>query len=51
MRRLFTLFRKNIEAHDGGIIETAGDGFYAALDLKQELKRPVIMPMLLPILF
>ena len=29
MRRLFQLFQKNIEAFDGKIIETAGDGFYA----------------------
>ena len=29
MRRMFALFRKNIEAHGGRIIETAGDGFYA----------------------
>ena len=34
MRRLFTLFRKNIEAHDGGIIETAGDGFSAVFGFK-----------------
>lgn len=29
MRRLFSLFRTCIEKHNGRIIETAGDGFYA----------------------
>lgn len=36
MRRLFTLFRKTIEEHEGSIIDTAGDGLYAVFGLKAE---------------
>jgi adenylate cyclase len=41
MRRLFTLFRKAIEANDGRIIETAGDGFYAAFGFDTEIAKAV----------
>lgn len=35
IRRLFSLFRTCIEKHKGKIIETAGDGFYAAFGFDQ----------------
>ncbi|HYH15493.1 MAG TPA: adenylate/guanylate cyclase domain-containing protein [Flavisolibacter sp.] len=35
MRRLFSLFRACIEKHNGQIIETAGDGFYAVFGFEQ----------------
>ena len=39
LRRLFLLFRKNIEDHDGRIIETAGDGFYAVFGFETDVKK------------
>ncbi|HEX2607594.1 MAG TPA: adenylate/guanylate cyclase domain-containing protein [Flavisolibacter sp.] len=41
MRRLFTLFRRCIEHYNGRIIETAGDGFYAAFGLKTSCRQAV----------
>lgn len=38
MRRLFTLFRNCIERHNGQIIETAGDGFYAVFGFKTNMQ-------------
>jgi adenylate cyclase len=38
MRRLFSLFRSCIEKHEGRIIETAGDGFYAVFGFEQSLQ-------------
>lgn len=41
MRRLFALFRHSIEAEDGRIIETAGDGLYAVFGLNTIIKEAV----------
>jgi len=41
MRRLFTLFRNGIEACEGRIIETAGDGFYAAFGFDTSIEKAV----------
>jgi adenylate cyclase len=38
MRRLFGLFRKNIELHSGRIIETVGDGLYAVFGLSDNIQ-------------
>ncbi len=37
MRRLFSLFRQAIEANDGRIIETGGDGFYAVFGFNSSI--------------
>jgi adenylate cyclase len=39
MRRLFALFRNCIEQHNGQIIETAGDGFYAVFGFQTNLQQ------------
>jgi adenylate cyclase len=39
MRRLFQLFQKNIEAYQGKIIDTAGDGFYAVFGFETTIQR------------
>ncbi|PPK87899.1 class 3 adenylate cyclase [Neolewinella xylanilytica] len=36
VRKLFTIFQELIEGHDGRIIETAGDGIYAAFGFDAE---------------
>jgi adenylate cyclase len=41
MRRLFALFQNAIEANAGRIIETAGDGFYAAFGFDTEIAEAV----------
>jgi adenylate cyclase len=41
MRRLFALFQNAIQANDGRIIETAGDGFYAAFGFDNSIKQAV----------
>jgi len=41
MRRLFNLFRKVIEENNGRIIETAGDGFYAAFGFETTVEEAV----------
>jgi adenylate cyclase len=41
MRRLFALFRNAVEAHQGSIIETAGDGFYAVFGFETTLNKAV----------
>jgi adenylate cyclase len=41
MRRLFALFRNAIEANDGRIIETAGDGFYAVFGFETDIDKAV----------
>lgn len=38
VRRLFNLFRKAIETYSGRIIETAGDGLYAAFGFENTIK-------------
>lgn len=39
MRRLFSLFRTCIEKHNGQIIETAGDGFYAVFGFQTNIQK------------
>ena len=39
IRRLFMLFQKAIKAHNGEIIETAGDGLYAAFGFDTTIKQ------------
>nr|WP_257739142.1 adenylate/guanylate cyclase domain-containing protein [Flavisolibacter tropicus] len=39
MRRLFSLFRNCIEKHNGQIIETAGDGFYAVFGFQTNVQK------------
>lgn len=39
MRRLFGLFRKGIEQHEGRIIDTAGDGFYAVFGFETTISQ------------
>jgi adenylate cyclase len=39
MRRLFSLFRTCIERHNGQIIETAGDGFYAVFGFQTKMQQ------------
>lgn len=41
MRRLFALFRHAIESNNGRIIETAGDGFYAAFGFEASIDKAV----------
>ncbi len=41
MRRLFNLFRKVIEQNKGSIIETEGDGFYAAFGFETTVEEAV----------
>ncbi|MEO8721069.1 MAG: adenylate/guanylate cyclase domain-containing protein [Ginsengibacter sp.] len=41
IRRLFQIFKTNIETHHGKIIETAGDGFYAVFGIDCPLKEGV----------
>jgi adenylate cyclase len=38
LRRLFMLFRKSIESHNGKIIETAGDGLYAVFGFDSNIE-------------
>ncbi|MGB3798847.1 MAG: adenylate/guanylate cyclase domain-containing protein [Lewinella sp.] len=37
IRKLFTTFQEVIEGHDGRIVETAGDGIYAAFGFQSDL--------------
>ncbi|MCW3114923.1 MAG: hypothetical protein JWR18_3319 [Segetibacter sp.] len=37
IRRLFRIFKKAIAKHQGNIIDTAGDGFYAVFGLKTDI--------------
>ena len=39
VRRLFSLFRKCIETHQGQIIETSGDGFYAVFGFETDISK------------
>jgi len=41
IRRLFRLFRVAIENHNGSIIETEGDGFYAVFGIRESIRDAV----------
>lgn len=41
MRRLFTIFHSVIHRHQGRIIETAGDGFYAVFGFNSDFKQAI----------